>query len=100
MENLNINNSLDEDGSESENEIDFNILNIIEIETNQMNIQVNTTKPKDEIKSIKSLTLSDNRSLRLNPNDRNNEFEVVVPYIGKKRLRKVFRAKKRKEVGK
>ena len=100
MENLNINNSLDEDGSESENEIDFNIFNIIEIETNQMNIQVNTTKPKDEIKSIKSLTLSDNRSLRLNPNDRNNEFEVVVPYIGKKRLRKVFRAKKRKEEGK
>ena len=80
MENLNINNSLDEDGSESENEIDFNILNIIEIETNQMNIQVNTTKPKDEIKSIKSITLSDNRSLRLNPNDRNNEFEVVVQY--------------------
>ena len=100
MENLNINNSLDEDGSESENEIDFNIFNIIEIETNQMNIQVNTIKPKDEIKSIKSLTLSDNRSLRLNPNDRNNEFEVVVPYIGKKRLRKVFRAKKRKEEGK
>ena len=100
MENLNINNSLDEDGSESENEIDFNILNIIEIETNQMNSQVNTTKPKDEIKSIKSLTLSDNRSLRLNPNDRNNEFEVAVPYIGKKRLRKVFRAKKRKEEGK
>ena len=100
MENLNINNSLDEDGSESENEIDFNILNIIEIETNQMNFQVNTIKPKDEIKSIKSLTLSDNRSLRLNPNDRNNEFEVVVPYIGKKRLRKVFRAKKRKEEGK
>ena len=72
----------------------FNILNIIE--TNQMNIQINPTKLNEEIKSIKSLTLSDNRSLRLNLNDRNNEIEVIKPYIGKKRLRKIFRARKKK----
>ena len=80
---------------EEESETDFNILNIIE--TNQMNIQVNPTKPNDEIKSIKCLTLSENKSLRFSPNDRNNEIEIIDPYIGKKRLRKKFRARKKKK---
>ena len=92
MKNQKIINSFDED--EDESEIYFNILNIIE--TNQMNIQINPTKLNEEIKSIKSLTLSDNKSLRFNLNDRNNKIEVIEPYIGKKRLRKIFRARKKK----
>ena len=93
MKNQNIINSFDED--EDENENFYNVLNIIE--TNQMNIQINPTKLNEEIKSIKSLTLSDNKSLRFNLNDRNNKIEVIEPYIGKKRLRKIFRARKKKE---
>ena len=80
---------------EEESEIDFNILNMIE--TNQMNMQVNTIKSNDEIKSIKCLNLSENKSLRFSPNDRNNEIEGIVPYIGKKRFRKIFRARKKKK---
>jgi len=46
----------------------------------------NFTEPNDEIKSIKDLTLSDSKSVRFDPDDRNNEIELIVPYIGKKRL--------------
>ena len=74
MKNQKIINSFDED--EDESEIYFNILNIIE--TNQMNIQINPTKLNEEIKSIKSLTLSDNKSLRFNLNDRKKEIKKNI----------------------
>ena len=74
MKNQKIINSFDED--EDESEIYFNMLNIIE--TNQMNIQINPTKLNEEIKSIKSLTLSDNKSLRFNLNDRKKEIKKNI----------------------
>ena len=80
--------------NEEENEIDFNNINILE--ENQINMKNNFTEPNDEIKSIKDLTLSDSKSVRFDPDDRSNEIELIVPYIGIKRLRKNFKTRKKK----
>ena len=82
--------------NEEENEIDINNINILE--ENQINMKDNFTESNDEIKSIKDLTLSDsdNKSVRLCPNDKSNEIELIVPYIEIKRLRKNFKTRKKR----
>ena len=82
---------------ESQNDeakIDYSIIQ--NIETNQNRQEKNLVlNHQNESPNILILNSSENRALT--STYRNNQIELIVPYIGKKRLRKVFKARKKKK---
>ena len=85
---------------ESQNDgakIDYSIIQ--NIETNQNRQEKNLVlNHQNESPNILILNSSENRALTSNSTAsfRNNQIKLITPYIGKKRLRKVFKARKKK----
>ena len=80
----------------NDNEFIFSIFNTIE--TNQNNMPAKITIPIDQFESSENLIQNEieNENGNFNSTERNNEIQLIAPFIRKKRLRKIFKTTKKK----
>ena len=78
----------------NEDRFDFSFL--YTIEANQNYIKDKITNPNAQIEPPDHLNTNEkvNENEKFNSNDRNNEIQLIVPFIGKKRYRKGFKKKR------
>ena len=76
----------------NEDEFDFSFL--YTIEANQNYLQDKIIESNVQIEPPDHLSPNENENGRFNSNDRNNEIQLIVPFIGKKRYRKTFKKKR------